>query len=77
MAEVGANFEKKWGTNKIKSVSIDPRNTHVHGKLAIQKFYFVPPPYQYVIDETGLPDAAAQSQRVFEQWINDRTLREM
>ena len=45
MAEVGAKFEKKWGTNKIKSVSIYPRNTHVHGKLAIQKFYFVPPPY--------------------------------
>ena len=32
---------------------------------------------QYVIDETGLPDAAPQSQRVFEQWINDRTLGEM
>ena len=45
MAEVWAKFEKKWGANKIKSVSIYPRNTPVHGKLEIQKFDFVPPPY--------------------------------
>ena len=40
MAEVGANFEKKWGTNKIKSVSIYLRKTH---ELEFQIFYFVPP----------------------------------
>ena len=46
MAEGGAKLENEWGTNKIKSVSICLRNTHVHGELKIQNFYFVPPPNQ-------------------------------
>ena len=44
LAEGGANFEKKWGTNKIEIVSTCLRNTHVHGELEIPKFYFVAPP---------------------------------
>ena len=46
MAEGGAKFENKPGTNKIKSVSLCLRYTHVHGEHEIPKFNFVatPPP---------------------------------
>ena len=43
MAEGGAKLENEWGTNKIKSVSICLRNTHVHGELEIQKKNCGPP----------------------------------